>query len=128
MKIDKGSLIIDKNRLPYIGDALHEAGHIALMKPDERLNLTGDLEGQQDSAAIEMAVIAWTYAACLDINIDPSVVFHENGYKGASESIIQNFKEGRYFGVPILQWFQMTNLEIAGKQIQYPQMASWIRK
>ena len=44
--IDKGTLVIDKSRLTYMGDVLHEAGHIALMNPSEREHLTEKLEGQ----------------------------------------------------------------------------------
>ena len=56
--IDKGTLIIDKSRLTYMGDVLHEAGHIALMNPWEREHLTEKIEGQSNPKATEMAVIA----------------------------------------------------------------------
>ncbi|MEA5461197.1 hypothetical protein VB796_19190 [Arcicella sp. LKC2W] len=128
--IKNGTLLIDKNQLKYIGDTLHEAGHIALMLPEERKNLSGSLEGQNDSEAIEMAVIAWTYAACLKIEIDPAIVFHPDGYKGDSENILQNFNNGQYFGVPILEWFGMTERIIntqSKNTHSFPNMVSWIR-
>jgi hypothetical protein len=33
LMIENGTLWIDKNKLKYIGDTLHETGHIALMTP-----------------------------------------------------------------------------------------------
>jgi hypothetical protein len=34
----------------------------------------------------EMAAIAWSYAACVHLGLEPTVVFHSDGYKGGSES------------------------------------------
>ena len=130
LMIEHGTLWIDKNQLKYIGDSLHEAGHIALMTPEQRKNLTGALEGQNDAEATEMAVIAWTYAACLEIGIDPAVVFHPDGYKGGSESILENFGNGQYFGVPILEWYGMTeriNNTQQNNTKSYPKMLRWMR-
>lgn len=130
--IKNGTLLIDKNQLKYIGDTLHEAGHIAMMLPEERKNLSGSLEGQNknDEAAIEMAVIAWTYAACLEIQIDPVIVFHPDGYKGDSQNILYNFSNGHYFGVPILEWYGMTeriNNTQQNNTMSYPKMLTWMR-
>jgi hypothetical protein len=130
LMIENGTLWIDKKQLKYIGDSLHEAGHIALMTPEQRKNLSGELEGQNDAEATEMAVIAWTYAACLEIGIDPAVVFHPDGYKGGSESILENFSNGQYFGVPILEWYGMTektNNTQTINTMSYPKMLTWIR-
>jgi hypothetical protein len=130
LMIENGTLWIDKKQLKYIGDSLHEAGHIALMTPEQRKNLSGELEGQNDAEATEMAVIAWTYAACLEIGIDPAVVFHPDGYKGGSESILENFGNGQYFGVPILEWYGMTeriNNTQQKNTKSYPKMLVWIR-
>ena len=33
--------------------------------------------------------IAWSYAAALEIGIPPEIVFHPDGYRGASESMLQ---------------------------------------
>lgn len=128
--IENGILWIDKNQLKFIGDALHEAGHIALMTSEQRKNLSGSLEGQNDAEATEMAVIAWTYAACLEIGIDPVIVFHSDGYKGSSENILENFSNGNYFGVPILEWYGMTQrVDNTHKTntVSYPKMLIWMR-
>ena len=100
------------------------------MTPEERKSLFGSLEGQNHAEATEMAVIAWTYAACLEIGIDPKVVFHPEGYKGSSESILENFRFGQYFGVPILEWYGMTErVDNTHKTntVSYPKMLIWMR-
>ena len=56
------------------------------------------------------------------------IVFHPDGYKGGSESILENFGQGRYFGVPILQWYGMTNERLSeNNTLVFPKMVSWIR-
>ena len=37
-----------------------------------------------------------------DLGIDASEVFHEEGYKGAGESLVENFEKGGWVGVPLL--------------------------
>ena len=124
LNIDKGCILIDRENLEFPGDILHEAAHIALMPASERSHVNGeDIGKRKDAAAEEMATIAWTYAACLHLNIDPSFVFHEHGYKGAASSIADNFKEGKYFGAPILKWFGMTG----SGGYNYPAMIKWKR-
>ncbi len=68
-----------------------------------------------------MAAIGWSYAAALAIGIPLEVVFHAQGYRGGSDSLLENFAEGRYLGVPLLQWYGMTG---AG---EYPAMRGWVR-
>ncbi len=131
LKIDKGELLIDENKLKYVGDILHEAGHIALLPPEIRNDLSGSLENQPEPEGTEMAVIAWTYAACKAIPIPTAIVIHNEGYKGTAESIIKNFDEGHYFGVPILQWLGMTNEKksiLKSDQLVFPKMSFWVRK
>ena len=127
--IDCGQLLVDVTRLTYVGDILHEGGHIALMNPEERTFLAGSLTGQQFAEASEMMVIAWTYAACLHLDIDPAIVFHD-GYKSGGEHTLSNFRAGRYFGVPMLQWLGMTSQgNGAGLDTEaiYPSMKYWVR-
>lgn len=130
--ISNGGLIVDKARLKYPGDILHEAGHLAVVTSEERQKIDGVLDANTDkSAGEEMMAIAWSYAAALHLNIDPYLVFHENGYQGGGESIVKNFSEGRYFGLPMLQWVGLTldNKRAAEKNQQpYPYMISWLRK
>jgi hypothetical protein len=121
-----GALVVDEEQLLYPGDLLHEAGHMAVMSAAERTACDGNATGD------EMAAIAWSYAAALEIGIDPLVVFHEHGYRSGGANIVENFSEGRYFGVPLLQWFGMTRERAAeggsdGEMAAYPKMQRWLR-
>ena len=120
LKIDSGTLLIDIDQLAHPGDILHEAGHLACMPPEIRRNMDDDLEPGDLHNGGELMAIAWSYAACLHLGIDPAVVFHEHGYKGESQTMLDNFSKGHYFGVPMLQWSGMTNA--------YPTMLSWTCK
>jgi len=74
-----------------------------------------------DDGALEISAIAWSWAAALEIGLAPSVVFHSDGYKGASDSIMENFMAGRYFGVPMLEFCGLTG------RGEYPAMRQWLR-
>jgi hypothetical protein len=121
-----GVLLIDRSKLLYPGDLLHEAGHLAIMSPERRMRIQGDA-GKK--AAEEMMAIAWSYAAAVHLGLPPNALFHEGGYKGASASLIENFTNGRYIGVPMLQWIGLT---ADGKRAQelgiepYPHMIKWV--
>jgi hypothetical protein len=127
IQINHGRILFDEQTMLYPGDLLHEAGHLAVMTPEARSQ--AHIKAG-DSPAEEMAAIAWSYAAALHIGIDPSVVFHADGYKGGSESLLENFREGRYLAVPMLQWlgfaYEAKNADAAGVQ-PYPYMLRWLR-
>jgi hypothetical protein len=127
--IKDGIILIDKSKVMYPGDILHEAAHIAIVPAAERYHLQGENMGQRSNAdAEEMMSIAWSYAACIHLNIDPHFVFHEYGYKGAGASIVENFNKGNYFGVPVLQWLGMTTTENDNtNQKGFPVMIKWLR-
>ncbi len=125
--IDRGSLIIDENRLTYPGDLLHEAGHIALMLAEDRANAGPDA-GKDEG--FEMAATAWSFAAAIAMNLPLEIVFHDGGYRGSSRAIIENFTRGRYIGVSILVWLGMTlnPMKAAGSAIPpFPNMLRWLR-
>ena len=120
-----GALLVDEERLTYPGDILHEAGHIAVAGPEERRR-----EKLNPKAGDEMAAIAWSYAALRHLEIPAAIVFHPEGYKGGSQAIIENFSGGRYFGVPLLQLYQMAfenRLAQARGVEPYPHMLRWLR-
>jgi hypothetical protein len=126
IKLERGALLVDESKLKYPGDLLHEAGHLAVKPPDERLETT--LNAGSDGAE-EMMSIAWSYAAAVHLGIPLEVVFHEHGYKGGGNSLIEAFSQGRGFGVPMLQWLGMTadpkraeGLGIA----PFPNMIQWL--
>jgi hypothetical protein len=127
LMISHGVLLIDEGRLAYPGDLLHEAGHLAVVPGAQRKLLSGNAGGDPGE---EMAAIAWSYAAALYLGIDPAVVFHPNGYSGGSQAILLNFSQGRYFGVPMLEWFGLTadKKTAALRQVsRYPHMLKWLR-
>lgn len=123
--IERGELVIDREKLSYPGDLLHEAGHIAVMPPSERPGMSDNLK---TGPGEEMAAIAWSYAAALHIGIDPAVVFHPAGYRGGAHSLLENFAAGRYLGVPLLQWYGLTRERDDGTGAAvYPKMNVWLR-
>ena len=123
--IRHGGLVIDPPSLAYPGDILHEAGHIAVSDPAERYQ-----ETLTPNDGDELAAIAWSYAAIRWLGLDPAIVFHEAGYRGSSRAFIENFSAGRYFGVPLLQWYGLTIEPRRGKSSEhepYPHMLRWLR-
>lgn len=130
--IDKGGIVIDVNKLLYPGDILHEAGHLAVALPSERASLNGDLAtGGDDDLGPEMMAMAWSYAACKHLDIDPLIVFHPHGYQGSGADIAKNFDEGRYVAVCTLQWAGMCyepGKDKPTNDIAYPRMLKWLRE
>jgi hypothetical protein len=125
--IRNGGIVIDTGKLLYPGDLLHEAGHLAVMPPRIRRRMNGDLGGDPIHKGGEIAAIAWSYAACKHLGLDPAVVFHEDGYKGEATALIENFDNGRYIGVPLLSWQEMTAERPSdGVSYVYPEMKSWL--
>ena len=126
MTIRNGTLVYDPARLEWPGDLLHEAGHIAVTDPALRPTLS---EVRSDPAE-EMSAIGWSYAAALAMDLDPAVVFHEAGYRGGSESLLENFAAGRYLAVPMLQYYGLTFDERTAAErgdAPYPHMQRWLR-
>ncbi len=130
LTIRNGNIIIDKETLSYPGDILHEAGHIAVVPAAERHTLSAAaIEKREQREAEEMMAIAWSYAACMHLGLDPYVVFHDDGYKGGGSYIADNFSNKNYFGLPMLQWKGMALDEVnAAKQNLpgYPCMLKWV--
>lgn len=81
--------------------------------------------------AEEMMAIAWSYAAVLHLGLPPETVFHAEGYRGGSSSLLENFREGRYLAVPMLQWLGLAHDEKQAQQLgasPYPHMLRWLRE
>jgi hypothetical protein len=122
LDIRHGAILVDETRMTHPGDILHEAGHLAVTERNApQLSPT---------PADEMTSIAWSYAALRHLALDPAVVFHDNGYKGEAASLIENFASGRYFGVPMLQFYGMAvepRRAAATGAEPYPHMLRWLR-
>lgn len=131
LSIENGAILIDKEKLEFPGDILHEAGHLAVVPAADRLTLSGPTIGQRkDAAAEEMMSIAWSYAACVHLEIDPYYVFHDGGYHGGGKEIADNFMAGAYFGTPMLQWVGLTAEANRAAELginPYPFMIRWLR-
>jgi hypothetical protein len=127
MDIVRGTLLVDETMMCKPADLLHEAAHIALTVPSAR-NL---LDGTADtSPAEEISAIAWTWAASRYLDIDAAEVFHEDVVSGNGPTLLENFLEGRYVGVPMLQYWGLTvepkNAAARGAD-PYPHMLRWLR-
>ncbi len=125
LDIQFGAIVVDEARLAHPGDILHEAGHIAVSEPEARKALAlAPTDGE------EIATLAWSYAAACHLRLDPAVVFHPDGYKGGSQSLIDAFTSGGSPGVPLLQYFGLTvepkNAAARGVE-PYPHMLRWMR-
>lgn len=122
ISIEQGAIFIDEKQLLFPGDVLHEAGHIAVVPLAERHTLNKETIGKRtDAPAEEMMAIAWSYAACIHLQLPPEFVLHDDGYKGGGSAICENFKNGQYFGVPMLQYRGMCSADKP-----FPYMKNWL--
>lgn len=117
--IQDGALVVEAERLCKPADLLHEAGHIALTDPAKRARLGGTIGS---SAAEEITCIAWTWAAAMHLEIDPAEVFHTEVISGNGPTLLENFSNGHYVGVPMLQLWGLAT------QSEYPRMRRWTRE
>lgn len=131
LQLENGKLVVDHEKLKHPGDLLHEAGHLATMPPSVRETMDDILPDNDLNMGGEMMAIAWSYAACIHVKLDPAIVFHAAGYKGKSEGILQNFTNGQYIAIPLLQWAGMALDEknaAAFNTLPYPHMIRWLRE
>ena len=131
IEVEAGRLIVDEAQLLYPGDLLHEAGHLAVMPSPMRRALHGELlDTGEDMTMLEVAAIAWSYAACLHLEIDPQVVFHPAGYQGKAAALRLSFQFGVYPGANQLQAAGLTlsreQAQARGQQ-PFPKMVKWVR-
>jgi hypothetical protein len=131
IRLEGGALLVDESQLAYPGDLLHEAGHIAMTPPDLRPLLSGAIAVPGlDMAELEVAAVAWSYAAAIELGIDPAEVFHSGGYRGRSSGLLATFRAGVYPGAHLLE---AAGLTATGPRAQardippYPHMLRWLR-
>ena len=124
--IQSGCVVYDRSKLLYPGDILHEAGHVAVTASMERAGISGNVaEVNSGKSAEEQAVLLWTWAAICKTGIPPEVVFHPQGYKDESATIIENFENKEYTGLSLLVWMKMARP--AGERGGFPLMTNWLR-
>jgi hypothetical protein len=120
--LEAGALVIDRRRLRYPGDILHEAGHLALSSAAERPTVGGNVtDNHPEKEGEELGVHAWAYAATCALGLPAAVVFHSSGYNGQSAWLISQFESSHYLGLPLLVWMGLT------ETTSYPQMTRWLR-
>ena len=127
MDIVHGTLLIDETMMCKPADLLHEAAHIALTSPSARNALDGTAD---TSPAEEVSAIAWTWAASRHLDIDPAETFHVDVISGNGPTLLENFLERRYVGVPMLQYWGLTvepENAVARGLKSYPHMLRWLR-
>jgi hypothetical protein len=128
IRLDGGKLLVDESRMLCPGDLLHEAGHIAVMTPERRAGRKVDAS---KNGGDELGAIAWSWAALTHLGLPPEVVFHPQGYRGGSQSLIENFSQGHTLGVPLLQWMGLTLDARAAAERgvpPFPHMLRWLRE
>lgn len=128
--VSEGTLLVDEEKLAFPGDLLHEAGHLAVAPAAIRHQLSDEvvLPGV-DPDALEAQAIAWSFAACGHLQIDPRIVFHENGYGGRSENLLLNFSLGVFVGLVGLEASGMAFSEIKARETgaePFPAMQKWL--
>ena len=125
LEIRAGAVLIDESQLIHPGNILHEAGHIAVHDPARRsLPKFSPLRGE------ELSALAWSYAATVQLGLESELVFYPGSYHGWATSLIENFAEGRYLGVPLLQRYGMAiepRLAAERGLEPYPHMLRWVR-
>jgi hypothetical protein len=125
LAIRDGVIFVDEARLAHPGDMLHEAGHLAVIDASVR-----HLPELVSTDGDEIAAQAWSYAAIRHLGLDPAIVFHDGGYRGGAETLINVFDTGGTFGQPLLQYYGMTfepRLAAENGVPPFPHMLRWLR-
>lgn len=129
--INKGMIIIDTGVLEHPGDILHEAGHLAVVPASDRRVLSEKgIINRKNREQEEIMAIAWSYAACMHLLIDPTFVFHEQGYRGGRDYIIDSCSNKNYIGLSMLEKIGLTVNEKNARHQNipsYPHMIQWLR-
>lgn len=133
--IAHGKILVDEQRLRHPGDLLHEAGHLAVVEPARRQELYNSAVSEgismREQGGEEMAAIAWSYAALTHLGLPPETVFHEDGYHGDSETLVDSFMSGKGPGIPFLDWIGLSRHHknaLKASEAPFPAMIRWMRE
>jgi hypothetical protein len=131
IRIERGGLRVDRARLRWPGDLLHEAGHLAVVPAALRSGMDDDLaELPPVPHGGEIEATAWAWAALRHLGLDSAVLFHDGGYHGRSAGLRNTFELGVYLGASGLAAAGLTLLPaqvVAGGPPAYPHMLAWLR-
>ena len=121
LRVDAGALVYDPDTLVSPGDLLHEAGHLALVPAAQRAATSDEVEVPGVAMGdVEPAAMLWSYAATLEIGLDPAVVFHDAGYRGRAPALLRTYGFGVYPGIAVL-----TSLGLCDPA-SFPRMLRWL--
>lgn len=150
IRVWRGRLMIDENRVLGYGDVFHEMGHLAVLPSCMRRYATGDIDGSlrrrinryfnvtpyRDDNPTSRALLqsgeteatAWAYAAQVECGLAPElrfVVQEAEEWREATPDEVETEKfilsHGNHFGVHGLQAAGMTNKR------EYPKMIRWVQ-
>lgn len=131
IRIERGGLRVDRARLRWPGDLLHEAGHLAVVPAALRSDMDDDLaELPPVPHGGEIEATAWAWAALQHLGLESAVLFHDGGYHGRSAGLRTTFELGVYLGASGLAAAGLTLLPaqgVAGGPPAYPHMLAWLR-
>ena len=125
LDVRSGAVLVDESQLIHSGNILHEAGHLAVHDPARR-----SLPKFSPGKGEELSALAWSYAAALHLGLSAELVFYPGSFTGWATALIENFAEGRYVGLPLLQRYGMTvepRLAAERGVKPYPHMIRWVR-
>lgn len=125
------ALAVDTTKLKWMGDLLHEAGHIAVLPSTLRHRAEKQFSHQTAlEFAGELEAMAWAYAAIIEIGLPVEVLIHEGGYKGRPPALTQMYAMGVYPGLAGLCKAGMTmapGFTADCGAVRYPAMLRWLR-
>ncbi|WP_026433983.1 hypothetical protein [Paracidovorax oryzae] len=131
VRIERGGLCVDRVRLAWPGDLLHEAGHLAVVPAALRAGMDDAL---QNLPAVEhggeIEATAWAWAASCHLGLDAAVLFHDGGYHGQAQSLRLTFGMGVYLGLAGLAatGMALTPVQASAQGGEpYPRMQVWLR-
>ncbi|RAK66834.1 hypothetical protein DLM85_11535 [Hymenobacter edaphi] len=125
LRIESGGLVVDRQRLLYPGDILHEAGHLAVVPAAVRAGLGPNIAHYRtpdEAQGDEIVAQLWSYAAAVALDLSPAVVFHADGYHGHGQWFTETYQRGQYPGLPLLVWMGLTTTE------EFPRLTRWLRE
>lgn len=131
LALSNEGILIDYSKLLYPGDILHEAGHLAVTTAADRKKIgTDEMPEDWPTQGDEISAMLWSFAAAHHLGIPLDIVFHQNGYKGSSEWLIDSFKVNNFIGLPLLEWFGLTLSQEKAQALNekpFPNMTKWLR-
>jgi len=131
IEIGAECIYIDLKKMLHPGDLLHEAGHLAVTPSERRWTDPDSAEPRSfPDQGEEIAAVLWSYAAATHLALPLKSVFHDGGYKGDADWLIDCFQAGQYIGLPLLEWMGLTLGEARAREAQkpaFPAMLCWVR-